>query len=319
MKTVVIGATGHVGSYLVPRLLAAGHDVVAVSRGTREPYTATPMWNWVERVQLDRDTEEAAGTFGKKIAALKGDVVVDLISFEPKSTISLIEAIRDDVQHYLYCASIWCHGSASVVPATEDLPRFPICNYGRNKAATEAWLHEQYRTSGLPETVVMPGHITGPGWNCINPCGNFDARVWGKVVRGEQITLPNFGMECLHHVHADDVAQVFANAISHRQQALGESFHAVAPAAITLKGLAEAMYQAFGHKGEVAFLPWEEWCAQVDDPAFIKSTSSHLLHSDSYSCEKARRLIDYMPRYSIVQACTECVEWLIANGQLPQA
>ncbi|MFZ0215941.1 MAG: NAD-dependent epimerase/dehydratase family protein, partial [Candidatus Dormiibacterota bacterium] len=34
-RIVVIGATGHVGTYLVPRLVRAGHEVLALSRGTR--------------------------------------------------------------------------------------------------------------------------------------------------------------------------------------------------------------------------------------------------------------------------------------------
>ena len=32
-RVVVIGATGHIGSYLVPRLVEAGHAVVTVARG----------------------------------------------------------------------------------------------------------------------------------------------------------------------------------------------------------------------------------------------------------------------------------------------
>ena len=32
-RVVVIGATGHVGTYLVPRLVRAGHEVIAMSRG----------------------------------------------------------------------------------------------------------------------------------------------------------------------------------------------------------------------------------------------------------------------------------------------
>ena len=37
-RVVVIGATGHIGSYLVPRLVRAGNEVIAVSRGERAPY-----------------------------------------------------------------------------------------------------------------------------------------------------------------------------------------------------------------------------------------------------------------------------------------
>jgi uncharacterized protein YbjT (DUF2867 family) len=34
-RVVVVGATGHVGSYLVPRLVRGGYEVIALSRGTR--------------------------------------------------------------------------------------------------------------------------------------------------------------------------------------------------------------------------------------------------------------------------------------------
>ncbi|MGO8550055.1 NAD-dependent epimerase/dehydratase family protein, partial [Rhizobium ruizarguesonis] len=44
MRVLVIGATGHVGTYLVPRLVEAGHDVVTISRGTAKPYTANHAW-----------------------------------------------------------------------------------------------------------------------------------------------------------------------------------------------------------------------------------------------------------------------------------
>jgi uncharacterized protein YbjT (DUF2867 family) len=39
-RVVVIGATGHIGTYLVPRLVRAGHQVIAMSRGTGEPQLA---------------------------------------------------------------------------------------------------------------------------------------------------------------------------------------------------------------------------------------------------------------------------------------
>jgi uncharacterized protein YbjT (DUF2867 family) len=38
MRVVVIGGTGHVGTYLVPHLVEAGYDVICISRGWRDPY-----------------------------------------------------------------------------------------------------------------------------------------------------------------------------------------------------------------------------------------------------------------------------------------
>ena len=49
-RVVVIGATGHIGTYLVPRLVRGGHEVIAMSRGTRDPYQASPQWGSVTRV-----------------------------------------------------------------------------------------------------------------------------------------------------------------------------------------------------------------------------------------------------------------------------
>jgi hypothetical protein len=50
----------------VPRLVRAGYEVVALSRGERSPYHEAPEWRAVQRVSADRDAEDAAGTFGDR-------------------------------------------------------------------------------------------------------------------------------------------------------------------------------------------------------------------------------------------------------------
>ena len=59
----------------------------------------------------------------------------------------------------------------------------------------------------LPATVLHPGHLVGSGWPPINPAGNFNPGVFANLRGGRSVRLPNFGLETLHHVHADDVAQ----------------------------------------------------------------------------------------------------------------
>ena len=76
-RIIIIGGSGHVGSYLVPALVTMGHEVVNVSRGISVPYRAHSAWEQVESVILDRTAEEAKGEFGTKIAALQPDIVVD--------------------------------------------------------------------------------------------------------------------------------------------------------------------------------------------------------------------------------------------------
>ena len=75
-RVVVIGGSGHVGTYLVPRLVSAGFEVVSVSRGQRLPYQPNGAWKFVRTVTLSRETEENAGAFGRKIRDLRPDIVI---------------------------------------------------------------------------------------------------------------------------------------------------------------------------------------------------------------------------------------------------
>jgi nucleoside-diphosphate-sugar epimerase len=117
-RVVVIGATGHIGSYLVPRLVRAGYDVVALSRGTRDPYQPSAEWASVTTITADRDAEDAAGTFGDRVAALHPDVVIDLICFTVASARQLVDALRPSRPLLVHCGTIWVHGPALRVPVT---------------------------------------------------------------------------------------------------------------------------------------------------------------------------------------------------------
>ena len=64
MRVVVIGGSGHLGSYLVPRLVEAGHAVTCVARGGRKPWHEHSTWNEVQKVEVDRAAEESRGAFG---------------------------------------------------------------------------------------------------------------------------------------------------------------------------------------------------------------------------------------------------------------
>ena len=75
MRIVVIGGSGHVGSFLVPRLVRAGHQVVNLTRGASTPYVADEAWSEVEQISVDRAAEDAAGTFANRVAALEAEVV----------------------------------------------------------------------------------------------------------------------------------------------------------------------------------------------------------------------------------------------------
>ena len=312
MRVVIIGGSGHVGTYLVPRLVAAGYEVIAVSRGQRAPYQQHAAWRSVTHIPLDREREESAGAFGQRVRDLTPDIVIDMICFTLPSARQLVEALQGQVQHLLHCGTIWVHGPSAVVPTTEEQPRRPFGDYGIQKAAIEAYLLETARRLGFPVTVLHPGHIVGPGWAPLNPAGHFTPAVFARLARGEELVLPNLGMETVHHVHADDVAQAFMRALVCRSLAVGESFHVVAPTALTLRGYAEAMAAWFGQTARLRFVPWEEWRTTVSAEE-AAATWDHIAHSPNCSIAKAARLLGYQPRYTSLEAVQESVAWLIEH------
>lgn len=285
-----------------------------VSRGTAKPYRPHFAWNQIENVALDRAVEEKSGQFGKKMAKLKPDIVVDMISFDLASTQQLVEALRGKVEHYLFCSSIWVYGRYFGVPSTEADPPNPIDPYGRGKAKSEAWLIREARLTGFPATCFRPGHIVGEGWAPISPIGNANPDTFSLIARGDELVLPNLGLEMLHHVHADDVAQWIILAIENRAASVGEVFNTVSEQAVTLRGYAETAFRWFGKEPRIAYKPFGEWIQGLGE--WAESTRGHIVRSSCHSIEKSRQRLGYKPRYTSFEGVHESVKALIASGKV---
>jgi nucleoside-diphosphate-sugar epimerase len=315
VRIVVIGGSGHVGSFLVPRLVRAGHEVVNLSRGARAPYIDDEAWSEVEQITVDRAAEDTAGTFGKRVAALEAEVVVDMICFTPDSANALVEALRGRSGHLLHCGTIWRYGPSVKQPMREDDTSPPSGGYGTQKAAIAELLAAETRSGGLVTTVLQPGHISGPGWPPIGPLGNLDPDIWYALSAGREIAVPGLGAEIMHHVHADDVAQAFQLAVEHRDAAAGESFNVVAPSALTARGFLAIAATWFGQTARTRSVSWAEFRSSTT-AEFADSSWQHLSRSQFASIEKARTLLRYAPAFEPEAAVLDGIRWLINHDRL---
>jgi nucleoside-diphosphate-sugar epimerase len=310
MRVLMIGATGHVGTYLIPALVRGGHDVVALSRGTRAPYHADPAWKDAERVLVDREAQEADGTFVRSVLATRPDAVIDMVCFEPSSAKMLVAGLTGHVGRLLMCGTIWVHGPTRVAPTRESDPRHPYGDYGVKKTEIERLV----LASGIESVVLHPGHISGPGWPVINPVGNLDLAVWQALADGHPVAVPGEGVATLHHVAARDVAQAFELALE-SAPAVGEAFHIVSERAVSTRGLAEEAASWFGRRADLRLMSWPDFAAQTT-PEHVAASREHLQRSHVMSIDKARELLGYSPEYSSFAAVHEAVDWLVAEGQI---
>jgi nucleoside-diphosphate-sugar epimerase len=318
MRIVVIGGSGHVGTFLLPRLVRAGHEVVNVSRGQRSAYVDDVAWREVRQVRVDRDAEDAAGTFAERVVALEPEIVVDMVCFTLDSATALVTGLRGRVAHLVHCGSIWRYGPSRTLPVTEGNGTPPVGEYGIQKDAIARLLEAETADGGLVTTSLHPGHICGPGWPPIGPLGNLDPAVWWALSAGEELAIPGIGAELMHHVHADDVAQAFQLAVEHRDAAAGQAFNVVAPSALTVRGFAEIAAGWFGQPARLRSVGWDEFRAGLT-PEHAQNSWDHLWRSHYVSIDKARTRLGYAPAYEPDAAVLDGVRWLVDNGKLDVA
>jgi nucleoside-diphosphate-sugar epimerase len=314
VRVVVIGGTGHIGTFLVPWLVRAGHEVISVSRGGRAAYADAPEWRQVRSVVADREQDD----FEDQVARLRPEVVVDLICFTLESAAALVERLRGEVGHLLHCGSVWRHGPADRLPISEDTGTPPVGEYGIQKDRIARMLKEETASGGLVTTSLHPGHIVGPGWHPIGPLGNLDPEVWFTLSAGQPLRTPGIGVELMHHVHADDVAQGFELAMERRDAAAGEDFTVVAPTALNVRGYAQAAASWFGRTAELESVTWEQF-GETTTSNHAQVSWDHLYRSQCLSIDKARSALGYAPRYHPDEAVLESVRWLIDHDELKVA
>jgi len=314
MRVLVIGGTGHIGSYLTPRLVRKGLDVTVTARTPKPRHALSELgWDKVNWLLCDRREEEKSDAWSKRMASVEADVVVDLIGYTPEQNDMMVAAFKGRIDHFINCGSIWAYGPSLRVPHLEHYPRIPQSKYGKDKTAVENDLMALHRREGFPVTVIHPGHISGKRWLPVDPCGAIgDTDIYRRLAKGEQVLLPERGSVPMHHVHGDDVAQVFELALVRPSDAIGQVFSAVGPYALTMKACAYTVAGLFGMEPNLAYCPLDD----LSDHKFFTCIKSHVVESVVASCEKAERLLGYQPRYTTEDIYAECVEYMIESGQL---
>lgn len=294
-KVVVIGATGHVGSYLVPDLVKKGYQVTAITRGTRKAYGyESSVWDKVKTYNLSR--EELYSTDLSELTS--ADVVCDLIAYDVEGVKKIVSKISQET-FYIQIGSIWTYENKEYLPVDENHPKNATQTYGKEKGLIEDYLLNRVKAKEIKAAVIHPGHVSGKEWQPINPQGNLDFSVIERIKNGEETVLPFYGLPTLQHVHSADLSRIITACIEKQEIANGQAFIAVAKRAMTLRAITEKLYAYYGKKPNIRFAEWSEFEKEVGS-VNAGITWDHVFHSPCCSVEKAEKLLGVKMRYSIM-------------------
>lgn len=235
MKVFVTGASGHVGSAVVPELLRAGHQVVGLARSDTSAAKLTDLGATVQRGDLD-DLD------GLRKGAAEADAVIHLAFKHEEmfagdyagasaADLAVVQAFIDELSG-TGKALIGTGGTLSYSglgrTATED-ERVPD-DHSRGTARNLIIDAQQLRGA----VVVLPPTVHSE----LDTAGFIPLLV--KIARTKGISgYPGDGTNRWSAVHTLDAARLYRLAVE--QAPAGSVLHAVAEEAVPLKAIAEAI------------------------------------------------------------------------------
>lgn len=245
MKVLVTGGAGFIGSHVVDRLAAHGHEPVIFDL-VRSPHHEPGAFATVIGDLTDRDDTRRAARGCDAIIHLAAvadvnDVVADPVRADRVNvhgTQMILEAARrEEIARVVYGSTVWVYGNA---PAAGDLDEetpltLPSHLYTATKIAGEMYALSYNALYGSDNTILRFGIPYGPRARAAAVVPAFVLR----AQRGEALTIAGDGRQTRQFVYVEDLAEgVVAPLLV---QAPGTVFNLVGDEEVSVREIADAV------------------------------------------------------------------------------
>jgi len=312
VRILVTGADGFVGTWLIPRLVRDGHDVVAAVRPDRPLFTlgAPPPWpTAVETIPFElldpvslRDGLSVGFDAVVHLAAVAsgGDARRDpkeAWEINATGTALLAGALGrqcsagegDPVLLVVSTAEVY--GKGSGVPRIESDPTEPCSSYAESKLAGETAALDVWRQIGLRVVVARAFPHTGKGQDERFVVPAFARRLL-EAKRGGQREVSVGNLDPVREfLHVSDVVEAYARLLE--LGVAGEAYNVGGGEALTLSDLFHRLARIADHPAE-----------PTTDPQLVRPADILHLVGDA---TKLRELTGWEPKVSLDEALTEVV------------
>lgn len=227
MKALVTGGAGFIGSNLVDRLLAEGHDIDVV-----DDLSTGSLANLAEarRSPNGRLTfhqiDIRSPALGDLMSRCKPEVVFHLAAPPPDTgvfaeaevhltgSLRVLEGARiSGVQKVVYASGACIYGDPDPadLPLRESHPPRPVSLAGVGKKAVSDYLHVYRELHNLEFTALALAHVYGPR-QAVGPDGPVVAAFARRLAEGQACVINGTGGSTRDFVYVDDVVDALARA-----------------------------------------------------------------------------------------------------------
>ncbi len=308
--TLVTGATGLVGGWLVRRLLEAGAHVVCLVR------------DWVPQSMLFREQ------LAQRVVCVRGDVrdqallervlgeyeiatvmhlaaqtIVGIANRNPVSTFetniqgswALFEACRRSptVRQVVFASSDKAYGEQTVLPYDEQMPLQGRHPYDVSKSCADLIATSYAHTYGLPVAITRCGNFYGGGdlnWNRIVP-GTIRS-----ALQGEAPVIRSDGLFVRDYFYVEDGAAAYmhlAEALAKDARLAGQAFNFSNEIQMTVLDLVKRLLQLMN----------------VEIVPEVRNEASNEIRHQYLSAAKARELLAWQPLFSLDEGLQRTIAW----------
>jgi CDP-glucose 4,6-dehydratase len=308
--TLVTGATGLVGGWLVRRLMNFDADVICLVRDwiPQSELNRSGMLDKVKVVRGDvRDQRLLEQTLGEyevdTVIHLAAQTIVPIANRNPISTLdtnvagtwALLEASRrsPSVKQIVLASSDKAYGDQEKLPYDETTPLAGRHPYDASKSAADLIAQAFAVTYQVPVAITRCGNFYGGGdlnWSRIVP-GTIRS-----VIRGQRPVIRSDGEMVRDYFYVEDGAAAYtllAERLAENRDLIGEAFNFSNEQPVTVLELTERILKLMGS----------------DAKPEIRNEAGNEIRCQYLSAEKARQRLSWRPLFQLDEGLKSTIEW----------